>query len=132
MGQSKPVRKEHDMEPRIDTVRFGAITVAGKTIRHDIVITAGGEVRTRKKGLSKQQYGTSHVISLAEIRAIWQRNTEILIVGTGMFGRVRLSPDAQAFLSQQGCCTILKPIGKAVRLWNDSQGRVAGLFHITC
>ena len=120
------------MEPHIDAVRFGAITVAGKTIKHDIVITASGEVKKRKKSLSKQRYGTSHVIALAEIRATWQSNTEILIVGTGMFNRVRLAPDAQAFLSQQGCCTVLRPINKAIRLWNDSQGQIAGLFHITC
>jgi hypothetical protein len=120
------------MEPHIDTVRFGAITVDGKTIRHDIVITASGEVKKRKKSLSKQQYGTSHIVSLAEIKATWQSDTETLIVGTGMFNRVRLAPDAQDFLSQQGCATVLRSINKAIRLWNNSHGQTAGLFHITC
>jgi hypothetical protein len=120
------------MKPHIDSVRFGVITVAGQTIRHDIVITLDGHVRERPKNLSKQQYGTSHVLSLAEIRDVWEDGASTLIVGAGLFGRVRLAPDAQAHLAQHGCTVDLYPIGRAVRLWNKSQGEIVGLFHITC
>jgi hypothetical protein len=120
------------MNPHIDSVRFGAITVAGQTMRHDIVITLDGHIRERAKNLSKRQYGTSHVLSLDEIQDVWEDGTNALLVGGGLFGRVRLAPDAQAFLAQHGCAVDLYPIGRAVRLWNKSQGKIVGLFHITC
>ena len=120
------------MEPHITGVRFGTITVAGQPIRHDIVITHDGQIKKREKDLSKRQYGTSHVLSLAEIRATLDDDADTLIVGTGMFGRVRLAPDAQAYVEQQGCSIELRSIRQAVRLWNTSQGKVTGLFHITC
>jgi hypothetical protein len=48
------------MEPRIDKTEFGSITVDGETLDHDIVIRLGGEVKKRKKKLSKQYYRTWH------------------------------------------------------------------------
>ena len=120
------------MEPHVDSVRFGTITVAGQTFKHDIVITLDGEVRKREKRLSKQLYGTSHTVSQAEIETVWEKGAEALIVGTGLFDRVRLSPEAQFFLAQQGCAIESRRIRQAVRLWNDSRGKVVGLFHITC
>ena len=120
------------MKPHIDSVRFGSITVAGQTIRHDIVITLDGHVRERSKNLSKRQYGTSHVLSLAEIQDVWEDGTSTLLVGGGLFGRVRLASDAQAYLAQHGCTVDLYPIRRAIRLWNKSRGKIVGLFHITC
>jgi hypothetical protein len=120
------------MKPQIDAVRFGAITVGGQRIAHDIVITPHGTVCKRKADLSKQLYGTSHRLSLAEIQSIWVPGTETLIVGAGLFGRVRLSAEAKAFLSEWGCDVKLCPLRRAVRLWNDSHGQAIGLFHITC
>jgi hypothetical protein len=120
------------MKPHIDSVRFGAITVAGQTVKHDIVIALDGRVKIRKKDLSKRQYGTSHVISLAEMTATWEDGADTLIVGAGLFGRVRLATETQAYLEQQGCTVELHPIWRAVRLWNKSTGKIIGLFHITC
>ena len=120
------------MKPHIDAIRFGTITIAGQVIKHDIVITLGGKVKERKRKLSKQVYGTSHIISLAEAEAIWEKSAKTLIIGTGLFDRVRLSAEAQAYLAQQGCGVELRPIKKAVRLWNESRGQIIGLFHITC
>ena len=104
------------MKPHIDAIRFGTITIAGQAIKHDIVITLSGKVKKRKKKLSKQVYGTSHTISLAEAEAIWESSAKALIVGTGFFDRVRLSAEAQAYLAQQRCRVEVRPIKKAIRL----------------
>ena len=120
------------MEPKIDTVGFGTITVDGRAIKHDIVITLNGEVRRRQKKLSKAVYGTSHTLSLAEAEATYENGAQSLIVGCGHFDRLRLSPEAQAYLANKGCAVELRPTKKAAKLWNKSQGRAIGLFHITC
>jgi hypothetical protein len=54
------------MKPTLDGTEFGSITVDGETFDHDIVIRLSGNVKKRMNRLSKQQYGTSHTVSLAE------------------------------------------------------------------
>ena len=50
----------NEIQERLDT------TLAGEILDHDIVIRLNGKIKKRKKKLSKQQYGTSHTVSLAE------------------------------------------------------------------
>ncbi len=120
------------MRPRIDQAGFGSITIDGKAFSHDVIIRLNGEVRKRKKKLSKAVYGTSHQVSLEEARHVYQEGAALLIVGAGMFGRLRLSDEAARFFHQKGCQVQLAPTGKAVRAWNEAEGAVIGLFHITC
>jgi len=54
------------MKPRIDRTRFGSVTIDGTVFEHDVIIRLHGQVKKRKKRLSKAVYGTSHTISLAE------------------------------------------------------------------
>jgi hypothetical protein len=49
--------------PRSFRTEFGSITVDGKTYEHDVIIRLSGKVEKRRKRLSKQKYGTSHIIS---------------------------------------------------------------------
>ena len=120
------------MKPKIDHTKFGSITVDGEEFDHDIVILPNGEVKKRKKKLSKAIYGTSHVISLDEAQHVYQEGVERLIVGTGLFGRVGLSEEAATFFREQGCQVDLLRNKKAIAVWNKTEGNVMGLFHITC
>ena len=61
------------MEPRIDQTQFGSVTIDGEVFTHDVIIRLGGQVEKRKKKLSKAVYGTSHTISLAEAKHIYQK-----------------------------------------------------------
>lgn len=120
------------MKPKIDATRFGSITIAGEKLRHDVVIRPDGTVKKRKKKLSKAVYGTSHTLSLAEAEDVYQAGAEHLIIGTGQTGLVTLSPEAEAFFQEKGCGVDLLPTPKAIRAWNEAQGAVIGLFHVTC
>ena len=51
---------------QIDETEFGAITINGKTYDHDVIIRLSGAVEKRRKRLSKEMYGTSHIVSKAE------------------------------------------------------------------
>jgi hypothetical protein len=120
------------MPPRIDGARFGSITIDGVTFKHDVVIRLDGVVKKRKKKLSKALYGTSHIISLAEVEHIYQDGAECLIIGAGEFGRVKLSEEAADYLDERGCRVDLLPTAKAIQAWNSAKGDVIGMFHITC
>jgi hypothetical protein len=120
------------MRPEIEETSFGSIKIDGEVYRHDILLDRSGAVRRRRKELSKSRYGTSHTLSLAEVEDLFDPGIEQLVVGTGQFGRVKLSDEAAGFLRQQGCQPILAPTAEAADIWNAAQGAVAGLFHITC
>ena len=120
------------MKPRIDGTVFGAITIEGKKYERDVIIRLGGRVKKRKKKLSKAVYGTSHFISLDEAKQVRQKGAERLIIGAGQFGLVELSDEASAYFERKGCKVDLMPTKEAVQAWNEAQGAVIGLFHVTC
>lgn len=120
------------MKPRIDGTRFGSITIAGEELEKDVMIRLDGEVQKRKKKLSKAVYGTSHTVSLEEAKEIYEKGAERLIVGTGQYGFVALSPEAAEYLSDKGCTVELMPTPQAIQAWNEARGKVIGMFHVTC
>jgi hypothetical protein len=120
------------MKPKIEATSFGSITIDGREIENDVILRLDGSVEKRKKKLSKRIYGTSHTISLDEARHVYEEGAELLIVGTGQYDLVRLSEEAQAYLERHNCRTQLAATPDAIRLWNEAQGKVIGLFHVTC
>jgi hypothetical protein len=120
------------MNPTIDNTSFGSITVDGESYDHDIIIALDGKVKKRKKKLSKAIYGTSHKISLDEIKYVHQDNSEGVIVGSGQHGIATLSDDAREFLKSKSCQIVIKPTPEAIQEWNKTEGKWIGLFHITC
>ena len=120
------------MKPEINSTSFGSITVNREVYDYDIIITLAGEVRKRKKKLSKAVYGTSHTISKDEAKYVYEDGVEALIIGSGQYGAVELSEEAADYFKKKNCCVIILPTPKAIKEWNLSKGKVIGLFHITC
>ena len=122
------------MKPHIDTTRFGSITVDGTVFAHDIIVLPNGRVKPRKKTLSKAVYGTSHTISRREAKYIRSQATTAacLIIGSGQYGNVELSPEAAAYLKRKHYRVVLAPTPKVIDTWNRTKARAVGLFHVTC
>ncbi|MDY7079813.1 MAG: MTH938/NDUFAF3 family protein [Chloroflexota bacterium] len=120
------------MKPVIDQTSFGSITIAGMEFERDVIIRLGGQVKKRKKKLSKAIYGTSHTISLDEAKHVYEEGVERLIVGTGQYGLVALSDEAADYFKRKKCRVELLPTPEAIRAWNEAEGAVIGLFHVTC
>jgi hypothetical protein len=55
-----------------------------------------------------------------------------LIVGAGQGGNVTLSHEATNYFKQVQCEVQLLPTPQAIRVWNEAEGAVIGLFHVTC
>jgi hypothetical protein len=120
------------MQPRIEQSVFGVITIAGTTFPHDVLIRLSGHVKKRKKKLSKAVYGTSHVVSLAEAKHVYEPGAKRLLIGTGQQGNVRLSDEASAYFTRKQCQVDLQPTPQAIQVWNAGDGALIGLFHVTC
>jgi hypothetical protein len=117
---------------QIDRTQFGSITIDGKNYEHDVAIRLSGKVEKRQKKLSKQQYGTSHIISKAEAKSVFEKGCDLLIIGAGQEGNVRPSPEASAYFEKKGCRVLVEPTPDAIRSFNHSREKKIGLMHVTC
>ncbi len=117
---------------KIDGTEFGSITIDGETYPHDVIVRRSGEVRKRKKKLSKKYYGTSHIVSLEEAEFVFEEGSNLLIVGTGQSGNLHLSPEAAAFFADRGCTVVAEPTPRAIATFNRTKGGKTALFHVTC
>jgi hypothetical protein len=120
------------MKPVINSTIFGSINIKGDKYKYDTLIRLDGRVRKRKKKLSKQIYGTSHILSLEEAMHVYEDGAAGLIFGTGHFGKAALSDEAAEFFKQKDCQVEMYPTPQAIIAWNEAQGDLIGLFHITC
>jgi hypothetical protein len=120
------------MKPKIDKTKFGSITISGKKYDYDVLIRLDGKVIKRKKKLSKQEYGTSHILSLAEAEFAYEKGAEKLFIGSGQEGMLKLSDEAVSFFDKKGCKVMLLPTTEAILVWNKAKSPSIGLFHITC
>ena len=116
----------------IDATEFGSITIDGKTYAHDVIIRLSGKVEKRRKRLSKEEYGTSHIISKEEAKFVFEDGCDLLIVGAGQQGNVRLSPEASEYFDKKHCRVLLQPTPEAIRAFNQSPEKKIGLMHVTC
>jgi hypothetical protein len=117
---------------RIERSEFGSITIDGKTYDHDVTIGLSGRVRKRKKKLSKRQYGTSHVLSKEEAKTVFEKGCDLIVIGSGQEGNVRLSPEAETYFAKKGCKVLLQPTQEAIQSFNRSAKRKIALMHVTC
>jgi len=120
------------MTTTIDATSFGSITIDGEEYEYDVLIRCSGEVKKRKKKLSKRVSGTSHLLSRDEAEHIYEAGLEILVIGTGQNGGLHLSPEAHAFFRENGVTVILQRTPEAIGTFNKRGERTAGLFHVTC
>jgi len=120
------------MRPEVEKTDFGSITIEGEVYDHDVVIRPSGKIKKRKKKLSKAVYGTSHTLSLDEAKDIFKTGAELLIIGTGQYGALHLSEEAAKYFKKKKCRVEMQPTPEAIRKWNESKGKVIGLFHVTC
>ena len=120
------------MKPHISDTGFGYITVDEAKLEHDVVIRLSGKAKKRKKKLSKAVYGTSHTVSGKEAKYLYQNGAERVIIGSGQHGALELSPEAAKYFKKKKCAVDLVPTPEAIQRWNEIQGALIGLFHVTC
>ncbi len=120
------------MKVRINKTTFGSIIIGGELYGYDVIIRLNGTVEKRKKKLSKELFGTSHIISLAEAEDLYEEGARLVVIGNGQSGMAQLSPEAAAFFHGKHCDVQLMPTPEAVRCWNNAEGPVIALFHVTC
>lgn len=111
---------------RIDGTSFGSITVDGKQYPHDVWILADGSIRRRDR---------DHEFTLNELYFLLEGEPELVMVGTGQSGCVRVDKEAAELAVKQGVKMMDDITPDALKRYNEAVNagrRVAGAFHVTC
>jgi hypothetical protein len=120
------------MRPHIDYTEFGQINIDGVVYEYDVLIRLDGTLEKRNKKLSKKVYGTSHTLSVDEAQFIYESGAEQLIIGSGQYGVLELSPEAASFFKEKGIEIKKEKTPISAETWNDTSSQAIGLFHVTC
>lgn len=113
----------------IEKYNFGEMVINGNTYTNDVII---GPDKVRGDWWRK----SGHYLQLEDIKDVIEaEEPEIVIIGTGKFGRMRVSPEVKKYLENKGIDYFIKSSGKASDIYNEKRGKtdkVVGAFHLTC
>jgi hypothetical protein len=113
----------------IERYDFGRITIDGQTFEHDVIIHPG-----RVEDGWRRRDG--HILEVDDLKAVWPSRPEVLVIGTGYHGRMRVPPETRDFIAERGIILHAAPTREAVTLFNrllkQKDGRVVAALHITC
>ena len=111
---------------KINGTKFGEITINGKPYDSDMTVYWNGKMEYRAK---------EHIIELGEFIRVLRYGPEIVVVGTGDEGIVKIAPEVAQWAQEKGVTLYAEKSAKAVELFNafSEQGKkVVGIFHVTC
>ncbi len=111
----------------IDSYQFGQVIINGQKYSSDVIIFPD---RVRDSWWRKQ----GHQLCLEDIAEVITENPEVLVVGTGASGLMKVLPEVEQATEARGIKLIVETTDKAVNIYNRlcrSQKVIAAL-HLTC
>jgi hypothetical protein len=111
----------------IDSYSFGKIVVDGQIYTSDIILYPNkiDDKWWRKSG---------HLLQKEDLKDIIQSNPEILIVGTGAYGLMKVPIETKNFIESKRITLIAEKTGEAYKTYNKikNQKKIIAAFHLTC
>ena len=112
----------------IEQYSFGSITISGKQYRSDLKIINGQVYPDwlRKSG---------HSVDVDEVADFLNAKPDYLIIGSGVFGSMKLTDQLKQHLTDHGIQVIEEPTIIAIGIFNlmyADDKNVAGGFHLSC
>ena len=113
----------------IDTYSFGHIRIDGRDYSRDVILL-GDDV----KGPWWREAG-GHVYAVQDFAEVLAAAPEVVVLGTGYFGRVKVLDETLRALADAGSEIVVERTGGAVEAYNRfaTDGRdIAAALHLTC
>ncbi len=111
----------------IESYAFGRMDVDGRTYTSDLIIFPGriNDSWWRKSG---------HIVCLEDIEDVFKAEPEVLVIGTGFYGIVKVEEEVKSRARSQGIELIIEKTKKAVQGFNEfaPKKKTIGAFHLTC
>ncbi|MCS7118523.1 MAG: MTH938/NDUFAF3 family protein [Archaeoglobaceae archaeon] len=109
----------------IESYEFGKMKIAGKVYTADLIVFPE-RVKTnwwRREG---------HKLNIEDLREIVDFKPEVIVVGTGYYGKMDIPEETKKFFEKIGIKLIYAPTKDAVRIFNEISNKKVGAFHLTC
>ena len=114
----------------IESYSFGRMVIEGEEYRNDLMIR-GEEIKSnwvRKQG---------HELNPDDLTWVTSKKPDLLIIGTGSSGRMRVKEKTKEFLKKRDIEFWIGKSGEAVTYYNSklkgkNNKEIAGAFHLTC
>ena len=112
---------------RIESYQFGRIVVDGQAYTADLILLPERIL----EGWWRQE---GHVLHPADLEAVWDAAPDVLVVGQGAYGRMRVPDETRRAVERSGIELIVLPTGEAVERYNalPAEQRAAAALHLTC
>lgn len=111
----------------IESYAFGRMIVEGQTYTSDLIIFPDRINHSwwRKSG---------HRLCLEDIEEVLKEEPEVIIVGTGFAGLVKVEEEVKSHAQSKGILLIIEKTKKAAQKFNElfSKKKTVGAFHLTC
>ena len=112
----------------IDSYDFGKIVIDGKQYTSDLIIFPNQVMSDwwRKEG---------HRLHIKDLDEVMKEKEEVLVVGTGYSGLMKVPTEAKEFIESEGFELIIQPTKEACKTYNSltkSGKKVIAALHLTC
>ena len=111
---------------------FGWIEIDKVRYDHDVIIHRDGSVTKRSKKKSKDLKSTyGHTpLSDHELDVLEKENPEIVYIGTGQYGDLPITPEAETVLSRFE--TVIRPTPEILDMLKNERRMFVAIIHVTC
>jgi hypothetical protein len=111
----------------IESYDFGRIVIDGRKFGSDVVIFPD-----RIDGNWWRKEG--HTLGVDDVKEIVEAKPEVLVVGTGYSGLMKIHPQTEQYLRSSGIELIAARTEKACKIYNElyKSKRAVAAFHLTC
>jgi hypothetical protein len=112
----------------IDDYRFGRIVIDGRSYTSDVIVFPDRV----KDGWWRNE---GHELCPADLEEVVQEKPAVLVVGTGHSGLMRVLPDTEQYLKQQGVELRVERTAEACQTFNrlcSSGKKAVAALHLTC
>lgn len=113
---------------KISHYSFGKMVIDGVEYQADLIVFPNSIYKSwwRKEG---------HSLCLEDLTEVLKRDIEVLVVGTGAYGKMKVPESLISELRSRGIDVKVSETEKAVIQFNnlfEQNKKVAGAFHLTC
>ena len=113
---------------KIRNYKFGLLETSEDRYTRDLIISPTSVKPNwwRKEG---------HRLSVEDLGALKEEDFEVLVIGTGYYGVMKVDNDVLKAMRERGVDVIVAKTGEAVEIFNklqDEGRKVVGAFHLTC
>ena len=112
----------------IEDYSFGRIVINGKTYTSDVIVFPD-------RVMSDWWRNEGHELCPSDLWEVVQAKPEVLVVGTGHSGLMRVLPETEKYLKAQGIKLVAERTAEACQTFNRllrSGKKVVAALHLTC